>query len=157
MNYLIFAINYRKHYMVYSRFQDSTISVWQTRNRSEKETLLPQWDVCNLPSLALFSIRHDGLSQVSTPFHILHLRPWIQLTNKSGSTSICGEALLNFISCFVTVRQFLTGSICFLRLYESMTPDSTLALDTKRTLEVGLGAVTKRSVSDSSSKGMVCG
>ena len=50
---------------------------------------------------------------------------------------MCGVALLNFISCFVTVRQFLTDSICFRRLYESMTPDSTLALETKRTLEEG--------------------
>lgn len=39
-----------------------------------------------------------------------------ELTNNSGSTSIAGVELLNFISCLVTVRQFFTGSTRFWRL-----------------------------------------
>lgn len=67
---------------------------------------------------------------------------------------MCGVALLNFISCFVTVRQFLTDSICFRRLYESMTPDSTLALETKRTLEEGFRGCSCKSVSGTEFIGM---
>lgn len=53
-----------------------------------------------------------------------------KLTYVSGSTSILGIALLNFMSRFLTLRQFLTGSIRFRRLYFAIMPLSTEILET---------------------------
>lgn len=51
-------------------------------------------------------------------------------TYVSGSTSILGMALLNFMSRFLTLRQFLTGSTRFRRLYFAIAPLSTEILET---------------------------
>lgn len=58
-------------------------------------------------------------------------------TNDSGSTSILGNALLNFMSLLLILRQFLTTSTLFLRWYDSMAPFLTLAFETNITLARG--------------------
>lgn len=53
------------------------------------------------------------------------------LTYVSGSTSIFGIESLNFISFFPMLRQFLTTSTRFRRLYDSIVPEETDAWETK--------------------------
>lgn len=56
-----------------------------------------------------------------------------QLTYVSGSTFIFGITSLNFMSFFPILRQFLTGSTRFRRLYVAMVPDSMEAFETNVT------------------------
>lgn len=128
-----------------------------------KKTLLPQRQhLRRLPS-TLLSIRLDSLfksqkirQQISpskppkwvgpphrplTPFQRGKKKKQgmkVQLTKVSGSTSICGVAPLNFISCFPTLRQFFTGSMRLRRLYEAIVPVSMPEAEVKRMLVLGI-------------------
>jgi hypothetical protein len=106
---------------------------WERSNKLIEEMLLRQRKVRHRLGFAVHAISHDGLHWVSCAT----VDSYTGLTNSSGSTSISGMALLNFMSCFVTVRQFFTISIRFFRLYDATEPLSNPALETNITLDCG--------------------
>lgn len=103
----------------------------------EEEMMLAQWNKFHRLSFTFHAIGRDALSYGLAKGQVNSRNGLVRLTNNSGSTSISGIALLNFISCFVTVRQFFTISICFLRLYDLTVPFSAAALEVNITLDCG--------------------